>query len=529
MKYIQHFSTRVTPQSEPIPGSNQVQNNAGGFSWQVTDWKQLDRLLLIGSEGGTYYVDEHKLTKDNAEAALRCIKADGKRVVDRVVEISEAGRAPKNDPALFVLAMCAGLGDNTTRKYALNMLSRVARIGTHLFHFNDMVQAFRGWGRGLREANAKWYNDRDPNKLAYQLIKYRQRDGWSHQDVLRLAHPKPPTEQHKALYRWVTKSDTEGLSELVQNFVKLQAAETENDVLSILSSNKSLTWEMVPTQFLGSAKVWDALLSNMMLTAMIRNLARMTANGLLVPMSDAVTHVVNQITDADILKEARVHPIAILIALKTYQSGHGLRGSLKWEPVGKIVDALDEAFYKTFGNVQPTGKRLLLGLDTSGSMSSENLCVQGVPGLTPVVAAGAMALITAATESNYVMVGFDTDVHELSISSRKRLDDVVRELLKHGGGTDCSLPMQYAMNKKLNVDAIVTWTDSETWYGRIHPAQAMREYREKFNQNAKMITVAMVANCMTIEDPNDFNALNIAGFDAATPQLINDFIKGALD
>lgn len=137
MTYSKHFSTRQTPQSQKIPGTTQVPNSAGGYAWAVDDWTRLDRFLILGSCGGSYYASEQKLTVENAEAVVRCIQADGPRVVNRTVEISEAGRAPKNNPALFVLAMCTApsLADVETRKAALNVLPRVARTGTHLFLF----------------------------------------------------------------------------------------------------------------------------------------------------------------------------------------------------------------------------------------------------------------------------------------------------------------------------------------------------------------------------------------------------------
>ena len=159
----------------------------------MNDWVRLDRFLILGSEGGSYYATEKALTKENAEAVLRCINSDGARTVARIAEISDSGRAPKNDPAIFALAMCAGLGDARTKAVALDVLPKVARIGTHLFHFAQAVQGFRGWGRGLRTAIGKWYLDRKPENLAMQLAKYQQRDGWSHRDLLRLSHPKKPS------------------------------------------------------------------------------------------------------------------------------------------------------------------------------------------------------------------------------------------------------------------------------------------------------------------------------------------------
>ena len=89
----------------------------------------------------------------------------------------------------------------------------------------------------------------------------------------------------------------------------------------------------------------------------------------------------------------------------TYQSGRGVRGSGTWMPVASIVDALDAAFYASFGVVEPSGKRMLararcLGLDGLRRQSS------GVPNLTPRIASAAMALVTAATERDHTFVAF---------------------------------------------------------------------------------------------------------------------------
>ena len=79
----------------------------------------------------------------------------------------------------------------------------MCRIGTHLFHFAEYVNALRGWGRGLRNAVGGWYVSREADDLAHQAVKYQQRDGWSHGDLLRLAHPKAPSTQHDAVFRWM--------------------------------------------------------------------------------------------------------------------------------------------------------------------------------------------------------------------------------------------------------------------------------------------------------------------------------------
>ena len=129
----------------------------------------------------------------------------GKAIVNTIAEISKAGRGTSNDPALFALARCAAADDKEVRQYALSILPQVARTGTHLLHFVAYTKQFRGWGRAYRRAVASWFNERKEQNLAYQIIKYQQRDGYSQRDLLRLAHPKAETDEYNTLYHWVTK------------------------------------------------------------------------------------------------------------------------------------------------------------------------------------------------------------------------------------------------------------------------------------------------------------------------------------
>jgi 60 kDa SS-A/Ro ribonucleoprotein len=284
-----------------------------------------------------------------------------------------------------------------------------------------------------------------------------------------------------------------------------------------------LPWEAIPTQWLAQADMWRTLLPHLPLTALLRNLARLTANGVLMPLGAETEQVAARLTDAEHLRRARVHPVAVLAALMTYQQGKGVRGSLTWDPVTQIVDALDKAFYLAFQNVEPTGKRLVLALDVSGSMSMG--MVAGVPGLTPRVASAAMALVTAATEQNVTIIGFSHQMVRLNISARQRLDDAVKAVSNLPfGATDVAQPMLWALANGVQADAFVVYTDSETWYGNIHPAQALQEYRRQTGIPAKLVVVGMVANRFSVADPYDAGMLDVVGFDTAVPSLIADFI-----
>jgi len=542
-KFTKFFSTKTTPQSERIPGTSQVPNSAGGYAWQLDDWARLDRFLVLGCEGGTFYVGERELTIENAQIVQRCIAADGIRTIDRIVAISEAGRAPKNDPAIFSLAMAAKLGDEPTRRAAYAALPKVCRIGTHLMHFAEFAQGFGGWGRGMRKAVGSWFNSKPAENLAIQLAKYQARDGWSNRDLLRLAHPRAASPSHDRLFAWAVKGELpDGAAEdpACALIVAMTELSKMDDVLAgaKLIRERRIPRECVPTQWLTFPEVWDALLESMPMTAMIRNLATMTRVGLVTSQSAAAKTIATALRDPQRLAKARVHPIAVLSALTTYKSGRGVRGSGTWEPVASIVDALDAAFYASFGVVEPSGKRILLALDVSGSMGSG--AVSGVPNLTPRVASAAMALVTAATERDHTFVAFtaasggyggkwgggDSGITTLSISPRQRLDDVVNEVAALPmGGTDCALPMIWAEKHRVDVDTFCVYTDNETWAGSVHPAQALRAYRDARGIPAKLVVVGMTSNGFSIADPNDAGMLDVVGFDTATPPVIADFAR----
>jgi 60 kDa SS-A/Ro ribonucleoprotein len=267
----------------------------------------------------------------------------------------------------------------------------------------------------------------------------------------------------------------------------------------------------------------------------------MTRVGLLSGNSDATQRVISELSNAEKLKKARIHPIQLLIAQKTYEAGHGLRGSNTWNPVSQIIDALNDAFYASFDFVTPSNKRHLLALDVSGSMQSGE--VAGVPNFSPRDASAAMALVTAKTEPRYEIVGFTgggrgyyagrtsnpDELTKLSISSKQRLTDAVRTVSGLPfGGTDCALPMIYASNHKLEIDAFVIYTDSETWAGSIHPVQALKKYRQETGIPAKLIVVGMVSNNFSIADPKDAGMLDVVGFDTSAPTVIGDFVRGEL-
>lgn len=538
-KYTKNYNPTQTPQSEQAD-PRQVRNSAGGYTFTLDKWGQLRRFLVLGSEGGTYYASERKLTQENAKNVEACVREDGRRTVDTIVEVSSKGLAPKNDPAVFALALAASVGDASTKAYALSKLPEVCRIGTHLFQFVSSCDEWRGWGSGFRKAISDWYTSKGPDKAAYQIVKYQNREGWSHRDVLRKAHVHTDDKGMNATFRWATHGasyegkelprgrvletiDPTNVPRIISAYERMKSADTVTQVVGLIREF-NMTHEMVPNQWKDKVEVWESLAERMPITATIRNLGKMTSIGLIADGSKVESQVIDRLRNEKAIVEGRVHPIAFLNAMKVYAQGRGLKGSLTWSPTRRVIDALDDGFYMAFKAVKPTGKRIMLALDVSGSMGWNNIAGMA---FTPRVGAAAMALVTMKTEPNWMCKAFTTTLENLSISPRQRLDDVVRatEALDFGG-TDCALPMTWAIKNNSDLDAIVVYTDNETWAGRVHPHQELKRYRQKVGHDVKLIVVGMTATNFTIADPTDSSMLDVVGFDSSAPSVMSDFISG---
>jgi 60 kDa SS-A/Ro ribonucleoprotein len=527
-----------TPQTAPAD-ERQQPNHAGGYTFVLDELGRLRRFLTLGTAGGTYYVGERELTRANADVLLDLVRTRGMDVVAEILAVNTSGRAPKADPAIFALAAVTGLADDEARAFALKVLPQVARTGSHLLTFARYVEMFRGWGRGLRRAVAGWYEGKDADALAYQVVKYRSRADWTHRDLLRLAHPEAPTAQHGEVYDFLCGRRVGGGAPLLlDEFAHLQAATTPREVVRIVEgAGGRISWEMIPSELLNSGDVWAALLAQgVPQTALMRQLPRLTRLGI---TSSHGRQIAAQLADPERLRKARVHPINVLVALRTYASGRSARGAGEWTPSQRIVDALDAAFYAAFGAVEASGKRTRLALDVSGSMVSP---IAGMP-LSCREASAALAMVTAATEPDHDVVGFTSggryggwssygrrsELTPLDVSPRRRLDDNIRAVSNLPfGGTDCALPITDALARGLEFDTFAVYTDNETYAGSVHPHEALARYRAETGIPARLVVVGMTATHVTIADPTDPGMLDVAGFDAAVPSLVSDFSAGRL-
>lgn len=533
----------VRPQTERL-NELQVQNNAGGYSYRIDDKTRLLRYLVLGSDGGTYYCGENMMKRENVACIDRLIMAGrGLEVVDCIYKVSIQGRSCKQNSVLYALAVCARSNDPHTKTAAYRVLPEVCRIPTHLFQFIKYCEnesSGTGWGRAHKRAVCNWYKryKNEPLKLAYLVTKYRNRNDWSHKDVLRLAHIKTPDDSVGFVVKYlvkglkhakmtenqeITDSDKEKVKKFLEAVEKANSCTDENVIIGLIDTFH-LAREHVPTEMLNSPSVWQALIWKMPMTAMIRNLGKMSSLELLSEGTENEKKIVKKLTDREQLSSSKIHPFTILIAWNQYKKGHGDKGSLKWKVNHRVLKALDDAFHLSFSNVEPTGKRISLAIDVSGSM---NCPVVGNASVTAREASAAMMMLTARVESDFEIVAFSRGLTKLNINSNDSLQSVISKCNQlYFSMTDCSLPITNAIEQSKSFDVFIIYTDSETYYGMTHPSEALVRYRQYMGvPDAKLVVVGMASNGFSIADPNDPFMMDVVGFDTAAPQAIENFIN----
>ncbi len=544
--YLTRAVTTPIPQSQQ-EDPRQVANSAGGYTFQVTPLKRLERFLILGSEGGTYYVSEKDLTKGNLNNLKTLVAQNAKLVVDTTVEISEDGRALRNNTALFVMAYVMTFGDDEAKSYARSQVNRVARTSTHLFQFVAYLKALApgsGLGTSRNRAIAAWYADKNNEQVAYQAVKYRQREGWTHRDAFRQARPNLGSDPETvALGNWILGKEIENrelLPGVILGFELIQKAQTEKEVLEILTQFPILPWEAIPTQFLKSPALWKKLFYNGQLNgqALVRNITRLARIGAFDDLVFARDYA-NKLVDEEMIRRTRLHPLNFLNALVVHEEGqiqrnrnqfqYGYHSGYRqkdWTTSTTITDALNAGVHLSFKHVEPAAKRTLVAVDVSGSMSSQ--VGMGLD-LSAAQVSGVMAATIAKTEPYSQIMGFANQFRDLGITGNMDLNTVMRKVKDQNfGSTDCSLPMTWAANGNREFDTFIVITDNETWAGPVHPHIALQNYRRKSGIDAKLIVVGVSATDFTIADPSDAGMLDIVGADSNLPKLISEFSAGRI-
>lgn len=580
-----------------------------------------------------------------------------KEMLARDVDVAETLRVigtgpapPKPEATLLALALCASSKVDAQKRQVGSVLNAVARTPTQMFQFIACCKEVGvGWGRHQRSVVAGWYKSKRPLALAQASTKMWNRNGYTHYDILRLAHPRldqktpkvdasaalsaesndPPveasssamTDDKQAMKLVFSYFKKRGLSKFEEGFlpmelVKAQVLQVEPSVKPVedlehdfelvnlddddgedfvmpstpvasaalarprqsagaacanflaaveliralatassapagkvaaggsakavqgarqkvsaqLSQSASqapaksqsspaddlrlacalirkyrLSREHVPTHMMDSREIWTALMESMGVTAMLRNLNKLTSLGLLVRDSLCSALLLKKLRDLPGLEQARVGPLDILVSADVYSQGTGELGKLTWTPQPWVVSALDECFSAyTLHLAQsstPSKYRVLLGIDLRASMLVK------VGSTTGRKAAAATALVWKRLNPHWRFVGFsENGCIPIEIDASTSLVECLSifESITPGPADIGSLIADAA--DKLEVyDAIVAFTSQGSFRSSEPLEDQMSLYRQivKCNDSALFsVTMSATPSC-TIETDAD--------------------------
>ena len=216
-----------------------------------------------------------ELTEDFIEVIKQAVATDPNRVSEEILYASD-GRSINNSAPILALVLLS-MGETAAAKQAfLEIFPQVVRTGSHFYEWLNYTKSLRGFGRIIRQAGTAWLSREDVKALAYQFLKYQQRHGFQHRDVLRLFHVKPSTVEHDRLFQWIVNGwnelpediPSEALAQIWwYEWLKRHPEQTHKAILE-----GRLTHEMAAPVGNMDKAAWQLLFNEMPIGAMLRNL-----------------------------------------------------------------------------------------------------------------------------------------------------------------------------------------------------------------------------------------------------------------
>uniref|UniRef100_A0A3B5LCM8 TROVE domain-containing protein n=1 Tax=Xiphophorus couchianus TaxID=32473 RepID=A0A3B5LCM8_9TELE len=526
----QAFSNTAMEPSENATSNHALNSTGAEGSWEISDKTRLCRFLCYGSEGDIYTAREQGRVSTETAGALLSLLQEGRgaEVVEEAKRFAQGGRAVSPGPALFALALCSQHSELKTRQAAFKALREVCRDPAHLFSFVQYKKELKEgmkcgmWGRALRKAVSDWYNEQDALNLAAAVTRCKQREGWSHQDLLRLSHTKPATKAVALISKYVTKgwkevqaayADKEKSEEVAKVLSYLEVLEKvkrscdEVEVSGLIEEHK-LEREQLLTDHLRSKQVWSALLKEISLQSILKILGKMTSNRLLEPRSAETQTICERLQNESSLK--KVLPTSTLSASfwlrKTINEVKASRGKQS----GRRTVASSKPWTGLFTqNVEPVGKRFVVAVDVGTSLTSI------VPGTT---ISTAVAIFTRTEANTHVLSFSEGAVVPCSLSADMSLAEVTAELFP-SCSTDCTLPVTWATENGKSVDMFIILTNNPLWTFTASPVESLKKHR---HVDSKLVMCGLTSIGHAIADTEDRGLLSICGFDLGAFSVIRN-------
>jgi 60 kDa SS-A/Ro ribonucleoprotein len=517
-----------------------VRNEAGGAAYALAPKHALAQMAATGCFNRTFYASgESQLD----ELRKLIDQVDDNVFLAKLAVYARERAYMKDMPAALLVAL-----SKRDTQLMHRVFERVVDNGRVLRTLFQLVRSGqfgrKGLSSSLQRAFARWLNGASVNKLLSASIG----NDPSLRDVLRMARPLPKDNPRRALFGWLTDKEIQkwapateaDLPEQVQNLAAYRRAETA-ELQALILGDLSVRWDLLADAAKGPL-VWKAIARQMGPQALRMNLNTLVRhevfqNGNGKTDSEMVDFVAARIADAEEIRRSRQFPYQYLAAYLNASD----------EVPHKIKAALHQAAEIACGNVPELPGPVVIGLDTSGSMSSPVTGHRGRGATSKMRCVDVAALFAAAIvrrNPDSIVIPFDTQAYQARIDPQDSILSLAERLAKYGGGgTDCSIPLHEANTRygKRRFAGCVLVSDTESWVYRDRPwasgphgSTGVIAQWQQFVKNQlrlgghavpapKLICIDLQAYATT-QAPERDDILNIGGFSDAVFSVVAAFL-----
>lgn len=474
--------------SPPAPSKTAPATTLTGYvAFNRPPKEQLMQTLLTNTFGNTFYQTKEELVAETERVHSEAIKLDVNFYAKALAYARNSGfmrTQPVYGLALLSAVKEAGVVFEET-------FPKVIKTPNDLVDFASIINSLgRGeGGRRIKRVAGNWLRN---NLSEYWAIKYgSEKKTYALRDLFRTYHPKG---EKSALVDYVLGHEGADLSGLTQiaAFEALKKATTTAEKIAAIKAGK-LPHE-VATSFAGTdKKVWEAIIPNMPIFALLRNLATLERHGVLDAAKD---RIVKLFSDPEVVRNSKVFPFRFLEASKHVTKG--------WAQDACRV-ALELSLNDGFGLQGETA----VALDVSGSMSSyiEMAAIFGIATMK-------------RTDGNSKFLAFNDAVYHIPVS---RIDSVLTQASKINvsGGTYTAAVPQAMLNARDKFDNLVLITDEQQNQGSPF-MDKIAEYRRKVSPNCKVfvLNVAPYSSSGSLLNSNDAKNFYVYGQTEASMNYI---------
>ena len=485
-------------------------NHAGARAYALDSRTALAQLAATGCFGSTFYVSGGEQLELVLQHAAAC---DPKFVAQVAVYARERGFM-KDMPAVLLAHL------STRGPEARALMKQVfPRVIDNARMLRNFVQVLRSGQLGRKSLGSapkalvqSWLAQRSPRQLFADSIG----NDPSLADVVKMVHPKPSSDEHKAIYGYLLgrEHDAEKLPADVRRYEAWKRGDANGEVPD------------VPFRMLDglplAQKDWIAIAKRARWQETRMNLNTYQRHGVFEDRY-AVQVVATRLRSENEVRKAKVFPYQLLVA---------------WKSVSKVPapvrSALQDAMEHAVANVpRLDGARLVVCPDVSGSMAYS--AITGVrAGATSAVrcidVAGLIAAAMLRQNRDARVIPFEQRVCDLQLNPRDSVTTMAEQLAKiGGGGTNCSAPLALLNRERAAVDVVIYVSDNESWVDAAHGGRGtgmMAEWEQLRSRNphAKLICIDLTPNVQkqAIDRPD---ILNVGGFSDAVFDVITQFIS----